>query len=64
MSEKIEREKERERNKCTDLIQSGPHLNCTDAILGGEQLGGEKSIQGKVCYRWAEVKGLLVLCSP
>lgn len=37
---------------------------CTDAILGGEELGGEKSIQGTACYRWvAEVKGLRVLYS-
>lgn len=55
-------------SRCTDLrhIQSSPHLSCTEAILGGEELGGEekKSIQGKVCYRWAaEVKGLLVLYS-
>lgn len=26
--------------RCTDWIQSSPHLSCTDAIQSGEQLGG------------------------
>lgn len=39
-----------------------PHLGRTDAILGGEQLGGEKSIRDEQRYRRAaEVKGFLRL---